>query len=163
MTREDYMRRALALARMAGAAGDVPVGCVVAGPDGRVLGEGRNRREEAGCALAHAELEAIAAACRSAGSWRLDRCALYVTLEPCPMCAGAILSARLPQVYFGAPEPHTGCCGSALDLFAEDFGFRPAVYGGLLESECSQLLSGFFRETRQLPYYSHFEGQEELM
>ena len=148
MTREEYMRRALALAREAGEAGDVPVGCVVAGPDGAVIGEGRNRREGLGCALAHAEVEAVAGACRALGTWRLEGCALYVTLEPCPMCAGAILNARIPEVYFGAAEGNSGCCGSVLDLFAEGFGFSPKVYGGLLEGECRALLSGFFQEKR---------------
>ena len=148
MTREDYMRRALDLARQAGAEGEVPVGCVVAGPDGAVIGAGRNRREGAHSALAHAEVEAIGAACRALGSWRLEGCALYVTLEPCPMCAGAILNARIPQVFFGAAEERSGCCGSVLDLFAEDFGFRPAVYGGLLEEECREVLTDFFQALR---------------
>ena len=98
------MRRALDLARQAWAEGEVPVGCVVAGPDGAVIGAGRNRREGAHSALAHAEVEAIGAACRELGSWRLEHCALYVTLEPCPMCAGAILNARIPEVFFGAAE-----------------------------------------------------------
>ena len=143
------MRRALEQARLAAAHGDVPVGCVIAGPDGTLLAEGRNRREEARSALAHAELEAIGAACRALGSRRLERCALFVTLEPCPMCAGAILNARIPEVFFGAAEPHSGCCGSVLDLFAEGFGFHPAVYGGLLEAECGGVLSDFFRHARR--------------
>lgn len=148
MTREDCMRHALTLARGAGEAGDIPVGCIITGPDGSVIGAGRNRREEENCALAHAEVEAIATACRALGSWRLEGCALYVTLEPCPMCAGAILNARIPEVYFGAAEERSGCCGSVLDLFAEDFGSRPKVYGGLLEEECRALLSDFFRALR---------------
>lgn len=148
MTREDCMRRALALARAAGEAGDIPVGCLITGPDGAILGEGRNRREEENCALAHAEVEAIGSACRALGSWRLEGCALYVTLEPCPMCAGAILNARISEVYFGAAEERSGCCGSVLDLFAEDFGFHPRVYGGLLAEECRVLLSDFFRALR---------------
>ena len=148
MTREDCMRRALELAREAGQAGDIPVGCVITGPDGSVIGEGRNRREEIHSALAHAELEAIAAACRTIGSWRLENCTLYVTLEPCPMCAGAILNARIPAVFFGAAEDQSGCCGSALDLFAEGLGPAPKVYGGLLEQECRALLSGFFQNLR---------------
>ena len=142
------MRRALDLARQAGEAGEVPVGCVVAGPDGAVIGTGRNRREEEHSALAHAEVEAIGSACRELGSWRLEGCALYVTLEPCPMCAGAILNARIPEVFFGAAEERSGCCGSVLDLFAEDFGFRPRVYGGLLEEECQQVLADFFQALR---------------
>ena len=142
------MRRALDLARQAGEAGEVPVGCVVAGPDGAVIGTGRNRREEEHSALAHAEVEAIGAACRELGSWRLEHCALYVTLEPCPMCAGAILNARIPEVFFGAAEDRSGCCGSVLDLFAEDFGSRPKVYGGLLEEECREVLTDFFQALR---------------
>lgn len=148
MTREDHMRRALALACEAGEAGDVPVGCVVVGQNGMILGEGRNRREEKGSALAHAEVEAIAEACRALGSWRLEGCTLYVTLEPCPMCAGAIINARIPEVCFGAAEEQSGCCGSVLDLFAEGFGFQPRVYGGLLEEECREALSAFFRKLR---------------
>ena len=142
------MRRALALAREAAEAGDVPVGCVVTGPDGAVLGEGRNRREEAGNAVAHAEVEAIAAACRRLGSWRLEGCTLYVTLEPCPMCAGAIINARIAAVRYGAREPNSGCCASVLNLFEEGFGHRPRIYGGLLEEECRGVLEEFFRTLR---------------
>ena len=145
--RENFMRQALALAREAAAAGEVPVGCVIV-REGVVVGRGRNRREEKRSAASHAEMEAIAQACRCLGSWRLEGCAIYVTLEPCPMCAGAILNARIPEVCFGAAEEHSGCCGSVLDLFAEDFGFRPRVYGGLLEEECREVLSNFFQKMR---------------
>ena len=148
MEREDYMRRALALAREAAAAGDVPVGAVVADPEGHIIGEGRNRREERRSAVCHAEIEAISAACRARGSWRLDGCALYVTLEPCPMCAGAVINARVPVLVYGAKEPLTGSCGSVLNLFEERYGFRPAIYGGVLGEECAALLRDFFRNLR---------------
>ena len=148
MTREDYMREALALAGEAYAAGEVPVGCVIAGPDGAILGRGRNRREERGDATAHAELEAIREACRARGGWRLDGCTLYVTLEPCPMCAGAILNARLSTLVFGAREALSGSCGSVIDLFSENYGHRPAVYPGVLREACAALLTAFFRDRR---------------
>lgn len=140
---ERYMKQALALAREAAEEGDVPVGCVVV-RDGVVLGTGRNRREARRDATAHAELEAIRMACKALGSWRLEGCALYVTLEPCPMCAGAMILARVGAVVYGAASPKSGCCGSVLSLFQEDFNHRPAVYGGVLEEECGALLSGFF-------------------
>ena len=148
MERESYMREALALAREAAAAGEVPVGCVIAGPDGRVIGRGRNRREEAGDATAHAELEAIREACAALGDWRLDGCTLVVTLEPCPMCAGAIINARVPAVIYGAREPQSGACGSVIDLFFERFGHAPRVSAGLLGEDCAALLRDFFRGRR---------------
>ncbi len=148
MEREDYMRLALALAREAAANGEVPVGCVIAGPDGAVIGRGRNRREETGDATAHAEIEAIREACAARGNWRLDGCTLYVTLEPCPMCTGAIINARVPTLVFGAREALSGSCGSVIDLFQERYGHRPAVYAGVLAEDCAQLLRAFFREMR---------------
>ena len=148
MERETYMRLALDLAREAGQSGDVPVGAVVIDGTGTVIGRGRNRREERRSAVCHAEIEAIQEACRKAGSWRLDDCALYVTLEPCPMCAGAILNARIPTVIYGAKEPVTGSCGSVLNLFEERYGFHPAIYGGVLGDECAALLQEFFRDLR---------------
>ena len=148
MEREDYMRRALALAREAAAAGDVPVGAVVVDESGAVIGEGRNRREERRSAVHHAEIEAIEQACRALDSWRLDDCTLYVTLEPCPMCAGAVINARIPVLVYGAKEPLTGSCGSVLNLFEERYGFRPAIYGGVLGDECAALLRDFFRGLR---------------
>ena len=144
---EAYMRQALLLAREAAAAGEVPVGCVVV-REGRVIGRGRNRREEKRSALSHAETEAIAQANAALSSWRLDGCDLYVTLEPCPMCAGAILNARLRRVYFGARDRNMGACGGVMNLFMEDFPNRPALVGGILEEECAALLSRFFQGLR---------------
>lgn len=146
--REQNMALALKLAREAFDAGEVPVGCVVTGPDGAVLGRGRNRREETGDATAHAELEAIREACGKLGDWRLSGCTLTVTLEPCPMCAGAIINARIPTVVFGAREALSGSCGSVIDLFFEAYGHRPAVYPGVLREECAELLRDFFRGRR---------------
>ena len=144
---EFFMRQALALAREAAAAGEVPVGCVVV-REGLVVGRGRNRREETRAASAHAEMEAIARANEALGSWRLDGCELYVTLEPCPMCAGAILNARLRRVWFGARDRAFGACGGVTNLFMEDFPHAPALVGGVLEAECQALLSEFFRRLR---------------
>ena len=148
MEREDYMRRALILAREAAACGEVPVGCVIADALGRVIGTGRNRREETHRADAHAEIEAIGEACAALGTWRLDGCTLYVTLEPCPMCAGAIINARVPVVVYGAKEPNFGSCGSVLNLFEERYGHHPAIYGGVLADECAALLRQFFEKLR---------------
>ena len=146
--REIFMRQALALAREAAAAGEVPVGCVVV-REGAVVGRGRNRREEKRSAASHAEMEAIAQANEALGSWRLDGCELYVTLEPCPMCAGAILNARIARVWFGARDPAFGACGGVTNLFMEDFPHAPALVGGVLEEECRAVLSGFFSNLRK--------------
>ena len=148
MEREEYMRQALALAEEAAGHGDVPVGCVVV-KDGAVIGRGCNRREERGDAVAHAEVEAIRQACRAVGGWNLHDCALYVTLEPCPMCAGAIISARVGTVCYGARDEKAGACGSVLDLFAERFNHRPRVYGGVLKEACAALLQDFFHDLRK--------------
>ena len=145
---ERYMEQALALAREAAAAGEVPVGCVIV-RDGQVVGRGRNRREEGRSALAHAELEAISQACRALGGWRLWECTLYVTLEPCPMCAGAILNARIRRVWYGARDEAMGACGGVTNLFMEAFPNRPALVGGVLEEECARVLRDFFRGLRK--------------
>ena len=145
---ECYMEQALALAREAAQAGEVPVGCVIVRA-GVVVGRGRNRREEKRSALSHAEMEAIAQANRNLGCWRLEDCELYVTLEPCPMCAGAILNARISRVYFGARDRVMGACGGVMNLFMEYFPNRPALVGGILESACGQVLSDFFQELRR--------------
>ncbi len=148
MDHEYFMREALRLAREAIGDGDVPVGCVVV-KDGEIVGRGRNRREADGDATAHAEVEAIDMACAALGSWRLSGCTLYVTLEPCPMCAGAIINSRIAAVRFGAREEKSGCCGSVLNLFEERFNHRPRIYGGLLEGECRALLEHFFQNLRE--------------
>ena len=141
MDHEVYMRQALALAREAAESGEVPVGCVIV-RDGQVVGRGRNRREEKQSTFSHAEMEAIAGANESLGSWRLDDCTLYVTLEPCPMCAGAILNARIPRVYYGARDREMGACGGVLNLFMEDFPHLPALVGGVREEECRIFFEG---------------------
>lgn len=148
MDHEKYMRMALELAAQAEGDGDVPVGCVIV-KDGQVIGRGRNRREERGDATAHAEVEAIRDACARTGSWRLTDCTLYVTLEPCPMCAGGILSARIPELYYGAKDAGFGACGSILNLFEEDFRHHPKIVGHILEEECAQLLQDFFAQVRK--------------
>ena len=145
---ENFMAQALALAAEAAAAGEVPVGCVIV-RDGEIVGRGRNRREEKQATASHAEMEAIAQANATLGTWRLEDCALYVTLEPCPMCAGAILNARIPRVYYGARDSVMGACGGVLNLFMEDFPNRPALVGGILDEACRQVLEDFFRSLRQ--------------
>ena len=142
-----FMDEALALARQAGEEGEVPVGCVVV-CRGQVVGRGRNRREADRSALAHAEIEAIGEACRTLGGWRLWECALYVTLEPCPMCAGAILNARIPLVVYGASDPKYGACGSVCSLFSMAFNHHPEVARGIREEEAAALLQDFFRRLR---------------
>ncbi len=144
---EDYMAQALELAREAAAAGEVPVGCVIV-KDGAVVGRGRNRREEKQQTVSHAEMEAVAQANETLGTWRLEGCTLYVTLEPCPMCAGAILNARVDRVVYGARDQVMGACGGVLNLFMEDFPHHPALLGGVLAEECRAVLSDFFRDLR---------------
>jgi len=148
MEREDHMLEALALAREAAACGEVPVGCVIT-RNGRIVGRGRNRREEKQHTASHAEMEALTQANEVLHSWRLDDCELYVTLEPCPMCAGAILNARIPRVFYGARDPAFGACGGGLNLFMEDFPHRPALVGGILGEECRAVLADFFAGLRQ--------------
>jgi tRNA(adenine34) deaminase len=145
---EDYMRQAIQLARQAMDQGEVPVGCVIVDGEGAVIGKGFNRREQNRSALAHAEIEAISEACAALKDWRLTGCSLYVTLEPCPMCAGAIINARLSKVFYGAKEPVSGACGSIINLFMEPFGHSPQLVGGILEEECAALMSEFFKKLR---------------
>jgi len=147
MEHEDFMRRALALAKEAAETGEVPVGCVIV-REGEIVGEGRNRREERSLASAHAEMDAIAAANRFLGDWRLENCSLYVTLEPCPMCAGAILNARIAKVFYGARDRAFGACGGVTNLFMENFPNPPALVGGILAEECRALLASFFHTLR---------------
>ena len=144
---EHFMAQALALAEEAAAAGEVPVGCVIV-RDGEIVGRGRNRREEKQATASHAEMEAIAQANAALGTWRLEDCELYVTLEPCPMCAGAILNARIPRVYYGARDREMGACGGVLNLFMEDFPHPPALVGGVLAEDCRRVLTDFFRNLR---------------
>lgn len=148
MDHEGYMRQALDLAREAAECGEVPVGCVIVQGD-RVVGRGRNRREEKQQTQSHAEMEAIRQANEALGSWRLDECTLYVTLEPCPMCAGAILNARIPKVFYGARDSAFGACGGVTNLFMEQFPHRPALVGGILAEDCQAVLAEFFEKLRQ--------------
>ena len=159
---QEAMGRALELAAQAGAEGEVPVGCVVC-LEGRIVGEGRNRRESGKNALYHAELEAINQACETLGGWRLWECTLYVTLEPCPMCAGAIVNARIPRVVYGAPDPKNGCCGSVVNLFLLPLNHRPRLEAGLRQEECAALLSEFFARLRlRRPRRRHWQREEQL-
>ena len=148
MTDRDCMQMALELAREAAAEGEVPVGAVIV-RDGRIIATGRNRREVGRHALAHAEIEAIDGACRALGGWRLSGCTLYVTLEPCPMCAGAIINARVDRVVYAAEDPKAGSCGSLTDLFALPYNHRPVTERGLMEEESTALLREFFRGLRE--------------
>jgi len=143
-----FMEQALELARQAAAQGEVPVGCVIVRGD-RVVGRGRNCRETAKTALGHAEIEAIADACKNLRGWRLWDCTMYVTLEPCPMCAGAIINARIPRVVIAARDEKNGACGSVCDLFSMEFNHRPTAEYGLLEEASQALLQEFFRELRE--------------
>ena len=147
MDKDIYMGLAMELAREALEDGEVPVGCVIV-RDGAVIGSGRNRRERGHDATAHAEVIAIQEACRAVGDWRLSRCTLYVTLEPCAMCAGAIINARVPEVVYGARDRVAGACGGILNLFEEGFGHRPRLYGGIQEEACAALLREFFHLRR---------------
>ena len=143
-----YMDMALELAKEAAQDGEVPVGCVIV-CDGQVVGRGRNRRETGKTALGHAEIEAISEACKTLGGWRLWQCTLYVTLEPCPMCAGAIVNARIPRVVCGAKDEKSGACGSVCDLFSMDFNHHPQIEFGIREAECKYLLQTFFQDLRE--------------
>ena len=142
-----FMDLALELAKEAAAEGEVPVGCVITRGE-EVVGRGRNRREGDKSALAHAEIEAIGEACRNLGGWRLWECTLYVTLEPCPMCAGAIINARIPRVVYGAGDAKCGACGGVCSLFDMAFNHHPAVEAGIREEEAGALLTEFFQNLR---------------
>lgn len=144
---EAMMRLALAQAHIAYREKEAPIGAVIC-RNGEIISFGHNRRENARNALLHAEIEAISGACKALGGWRLDGCELFVTLEPCPMCAGAIINSRIAAVIFGASDPKAGVCGSVLDLFSYRFNHKPVVLKGVLENECSSLLKSFFSELR---------------
>lgn len=147
---EQYMRRALELASMAAEMGEVPVGAVIVRKStGEIVGEGFNRRETARHALAHAEILAIDVACRRLGGWRLPDCAMYVTLEPCPMCSGAIIQARIDEVYYGADDPKSGAVCSVQQMFSLPYNWRPQLVPGILKEECSAVLTDFFRSLRE--------------
>lgn len=147
MTPEYFMGEALKEAEKAAAMGEVPIGAVVVRKD-EIVGRGHNTRETGKNALAHAELAAIQEACQSLQGWRLWECDLYVTLEPCPMCAGAIINARIQNVYFGAKDGKAGSCGSITNLFDLPYNHRPNLFGGVMEEECASLLQDFFKELR---------------
>ena len=147
MTHRELMTRAIELAKEAGAEGEVPVGAVIA-KNGEIIAEGRNRREILKTALGHAEIEAIHRACEKLGSWRLSGCTLYVTLEPCPMCAGAIINARLDKVVYGAYDLKAGSVSSVTDLFNREYNHRPDVQEGFMENDCRRLLTEFFEKLR---------------
>lgn len=149
MTDQECMREAMLLARLSALEGEVPVGAVVT-RGGGIVGRGRNRRETGKNALAHAELEAIADACQALGGWRLWECTLYVTLEPCPMCTGALINSRMRRVIFGAYDQKAGSCGSVINLFELPYNHKPALEGGFLGQECASLLTDFFRNLRKI-------------
>ena len=147
MEHEFFMQEALALAREAAAHGEVPVGCVIV-RHGQIVGRGRNQREEKQSAASHAEMEALAQANAALHNWRLDDCDLYVTLEPCPMCAGAILNARVRRVFYGARDEVMGACGGVLNLYMEGFPRPPQLVGNVCGDECRAVLKTFFRDLR---------------
>ena len=144
---EEYMKKAIELAKMSLDSDDVPVGAVVV-KDGQVIGRGYNRREVDSSATAHAEVLAIEDACKALGTWRLTDCDLYVTLEPCPMCAGAIINSRIRRVVYGVKDEKAGCCGSVADFFAMPFNHTPLSRSGILAEECRALLTDFFQQLR---------------
>ncbi|MBR1739950.1 MAG: tRNA adenosine(34) deaminase TadA [Ruminococcus sp.] len=151
MTREErYMSKALQLAEIAAEQGEVPVGAVVVKRStGEIIGRGFNRREYGRSPLTHAEIIAIDEASRRLGGWRLIDCELYVTLEPCPMCAGAVINSRIERVIFGASDPKAGSCGSVVDLFSLPYNHKPEVIGGVSRERCGEVLSEFFRQLRE--------------
>lgn len=146
---EHYMKEAIRQAKKAAALKEVPIGCVIV-YDGRIIARGYNRRTVDKNVLAHAEIIAMRKACRILGDWRLEDCTMYVTLEPCPMCAGAIVQARIPKVVIGCMNPKAGCAGSVLDMLHEDgFNHQVETKVGLLGEECSQMLKDFFKALRE--------------
>ncbi len=149
MTDEEWMRQAMELARQAASEEETPIGCVIV-HENKIIGKGYNKRNQRGNPLCHAELEAINEAAGVLGDWRLEECTLYVTLEPCPMCAGAIVQARIPRVVMGAMNPKAGCAGSILDLLHEDrFNHQVETVSGVLEEESRDLMKSFFGRLRK--------------
>lgn len=158
---EKYMRAAIGQARKAGAIGEVPIGCVIVYED-KIIARGYNRRTIDKNVLSHAEIIAIKKACNKMGDWRLEGCTMYVTLEPCPMCAGAIVQARIPKVVIGCMNPKAGCAGSVLDLLHEDgFNHQVEMENGVLEEECSRLMKDFFKALREKKAAIKKQKQEE--
>ena len=146
---EKFMRSAIAEARKAEKIGEVPIGCVIV-KDGKIIARGYNKRKKEGNTLSHAEIKAIDKACKKTGDWRLEGCSMYVTLEPCPMCAGALIQSRIDKVFIGCMNPKAGCAGSVLDMFSVDgFNHHPECVRGILQEECSNMLKEFFRELRK--------------
>jgi len=148
MNFENYMHEALLLAKKAAAQGEVPVGCVIADKSGKIIGSGFNTREADRLVTSHAEVTALEAACHALGDWRLDQCTAFVTLEPCPMCAGAFINARLNTLVYGAREELFGSCASVINLFEERYPSRTAIFAGVLEAECAEVLRTFFKARR---------------
>lgn len=144
----EFMTKALELAKISFDEGEVPVGAVVV-KNGEIVGTGRNRRELGKNALYHAEIEAIDNACKRLGGWRLWECELYVTLEPCPMCAGAIINSRIKTVYFGAYDKKAGSFGSIIDFNNIEYNHKPEIVAGVMEDECSKMLTDFFKQLRK--------------
>lgn len=148
--KKKYMQLAIKEARKAEKQGEVPIGAIIVDPERKVIGTGYNRRELDEDATQHAEMIAIKEACKNLGMWRLIDCSLFVTLEPCPMCAGAIINSRIKDVYFGALDPKAGACGSVIDLFTvEKFNHHPHAIRGLFHDQCAQMLKDFFRAIRE--------------
>lgn len=148
MTDIEIMKTALSLADEAAKDDEVPVGAVIV-KDGEIVSVGRNRREKGKNALCHAEIEAINSACEKLGGWRLWQCEMFVTLEPCPMCSGAIINSRIKKVTFGAYDKKAGCCGSVVNIFDLPFNHKPEIVGGFMEEECAARLSDFFKKLRE--------------
>ena len=145
---EKFMAEALHEAEKAFAEDEIPVGCVITDSEGKILGRGHNRCVQSGNPLRHAEMEAIAEATAGLGDWRLDGCTMFVTLEPCPMCAGAIMNTRVKCLVYGAKEPHTGSCASVINLFEERYPSHPAIFAGVMEEESAQIMKRFFEKKR---------------
>ena len=157
---EYYMKAALGRAKTASKDGETPVGAVVV-KDGKIIAGGRNRREKSKNALCHAEISAINSACKKLGGWRLIGCDLYVTLEPCPMCAGAIINSRIENVYYGALDTKAGSFGSVVNLAELPYNHKPNVTGGILEKECALVLSDFFKDLRRKKEIEKYRRKEQ--
>lgn len=156
---EKYMKQAITQAKKAQAIGDVPIGCIIVYED-KVIARGYNKRNKLGTTLAHAELLAIKKASKVIGDWRLENCTMYVTLEPCQMCAGAIVQARIPHVVIGTMNPKAGCAGSIINLLQmERFNHQVSITSGILEKECSTLMKDFFQQLREKKKAQKIESQ----